>query len=54
MSYCKICKFRVDSDFAIPDGIYIISCSMAACSDKGGVEKKMTDNLKVKSQQSRQ
>ena len=49
LMYCyKICKFWVDSDFATTGEVYNLSRYMMACSDRGGVENKMTDNLKVK------
>jgi hypothetical protein len=41
-------KFGIVSDFATTGEIYIFSHSMVACSDREGVENKMTDNLKVK------
>jgi hypothetical protein len=41
-------KFWIDSYFAITGKIYIQFRYIPICSDRGGVENKMTDNLKVK------
>ena len=40
--------FLIVSDFATPGQIYLLTRSIMACSDRGGVENEMTDNLKVK------